>query len=358
MYKSAISNIYSKKLAKAAPIVYAVKKFATNFLPNYTLNAFYLAGTAKNYFAFWTGIDNSTGFGHTDTVTNFAAVNGLQLQTITDIDTDAVTLPTLFETSLVDVIGPSGNTEKILRFNNKIKSIAIGDPGPAQSWLMLTRYKNSSEPPDPLNEYYYSIYFTIDPIVQTSMKDLVTDPRGLHWLSLAEMKTGGYTGLTGAGDYRYKFMVVCPSPGVFIYQTVGDNVANGLGIVPGVDTYNTTSPYWKQESYPGLVRFGEWLRLEIYIRRPSINTDLATGITWVAVTPLSTGRREVMCNKIGGVQMGVADLPTTRMFLMGQYSAMPSPIVTDCAQLEIYDTCPFSPGVRSINNFMHDLTTR
>ncbi len=357
MYKSAVSNIYSKKLAKPVPIVYSTKKFATNFLPNFTLGAFFLAGSAKNYFAFWTGIDNSTGFGHTDTVSFLSATNGTQLQTITDILTDVDTLPTLFETSIVDAIGPSGSTEKILRFNNKVKSIALGDPAPAQSWLLFTRYGTVSTPPPPLNEYYYSIYIKIDPIVQTVMKDLVTDNRGLNWLSLAEMKTGGYSGNSSAGDYRHGLLITCPSPGVFTYKASGDNIANGLGIVPGVDEYNTLNPYWRQESYPGLVRFGEWLKLEIYIKRPTNHADRSTGITWMAITPISTGRREVVCNKIGGIQMGVADLPASRMFIAGQYSGLPSPIISDCAQLEMHDTFPFSAGVRSINNLFSDTTT-
>lgn len=61
--------------------------------------------------------------------------------------------------------------------------------------------------------------------------------------------------------------------------------------------------------------------------------------------------------KIGGIQMGVADLPASRMFIAGQYSGLPSPIISDCAQLEMHDTFPFSAGVRSINNLFSDTTT-
>ena len=357
MFKSAVSNVYAKKLSKATPIVYSIKKFATNFQASHVLGAFAEYGSPKNYYAFWSGIDNSTGYGDTDFETFLSASNGPQIQTITDTDTSVVGLPTLFETSIVDAIGPSGNTEKILRFHTKVKSIALGDPAPAQSWYMATRYGAPGNPAPALNEYYYSIHFKLDPILLTVMKDTVTDPRGLQYMAIAEMKTGGYLGDSSAGDYRYKILLVCISPNNFVFDAIGDNVANGLGIVPGVDAYATLNPYWRQDSYPGLVRFGEWLKLEVYLKRPTSFSDITTGITWIAITPVSTGRREVMCNKVGGIQMGVADLPISRLFISGQYSGMPAPIVSECARLEIHDALPFNQGVRSINNVMYDVIT-
>lgn len=355
MYKSAVSNVYSKKLAKPIPIVYAIKKFATNFQASHVLGAFAQAGSAKNYFAYWSGVDNSTGYSDVDAETFLSATNGPQLQTINDINTDAATLPTMQETSVVDALGPFGTTEKILRFNYKVKSIPLNGTAPTQAWYMFTRYNPiGGGAPAHLNEYYCSYYFKLDPILQTAMKDIGTDANNIAWYSMSEMKTGGYLDAAGAGDYRYLIMVKTIVAGKFRFVVTGDNGADNVGTVPGSGTYTA---FWQQSTEDDIPRFGVWCKMEIYLRRPSSYADLSTGITWMAVTPMDTGVRQVICNKIGGRQMGSSSLPATRMFLKGMYTQAPAPIVSDMARLEIHDHFPFSAGVRSINNIMYDVIT-
>ena len=351
MFKSKLSDIFSKKYSKQINVIYSNKKFSIYFNPTFQLGSFAAYGSARNYFAYWSGTDNVTGDGLT-AINNFLAAPAPYVQTITDVNTDVPGMLAQLETSVVNDVGPFGSIQKILRFNFKYKALPMGDAIVPQSWFNLVRQSGVSTPPAPLNEYFYEVYFKLDPNLADRLVYPTSGSGGTNWYNFAEMKTGGYNGNNDGGDYRYVVSIAKDENGIF-YRCSGDNVANGLGIVPGVDSY-VTSGYWRQRTLSGIPLLGVWHKLEVYVKRPVNKDDLTTGITWIAITPMTTGIRQVIGHKVGGIQMGVQNLPVCRILTFGHYSGGAAPIVTDYANLVFYDGFPHSSVVRSINNIMYD----
>lgn len=350
MFKSRLSNIYSKNYSKNSNVVYSNKKFALNWQPSYTLGSYAIAGTVINYFAYYSGKDASTGTGISDITTYLNCITPL-VQTIVYKATDVPSMLAVLETSVVDAVGPFGATEKVVRINFKDVTVPANEPVPPQSWNLFSRYGN---PIPSLNEYYYSYYAKFDTSLTTNL--LLT---GGAWFSFTEMKTGGYLNDLSAGDYRYVIQIFREAGGMY-FKCNGDNVADNSAdrkVVnsrsPGGDPM-VNSLYWKQRTDPGSVVLGAWVKVEVYIKRPVNNADTTTGITWVAITPVSTGIRQVICNKKGGVQKGIQNLEVGRIFSFGHYSGGVAPIVTDYTRLEWYDGFPYSPVVREVNNIMYD----
>ena len=345
MFKSKLSDIFSKKYSKQINVKYSNKKFSIYFNPNFNLGSFADVYGGKLFYAFWSGTDNVTGDGLT-AINNFLAVPAPYVQTITDVNTDVPGMLAQLETSVVNDVGPFGSIQKILRFNYKSQTQSVGGPSPAQSWFIIDRLAT------PLNEYFYEVYFKLDPNLADRLVYPIVGVGASHWYNFAEMKTGGYNGNNDGGDYRYIVGIAKDENGIF-YKCAGDNVANGLGIVPGVDSY-VTSGYWRQRTVSGSVVLGVWCKLEVYVKRPVDKDDLTTGITWIAITPMTTGIRQVIGHKVGGIQMGVQNLPVCRILTFGHYSGGAAPIVTDYANLVFYDGFPYSSVVRGINNIMYD----
>ena len=343
MFKSKLSDIFSKKYSKQINVIYSNKKFSIYFNPNFNLGSFADVSGGKLFYAYWSGTDNVTGDGLT-AINNFLNVPNLYVMTITDYVTDVPGMLAQLETSVVNDVGPFGSIQKILRFNFKSQTQSVGGPSPAQSWFIIDRLAT------PLNEYFYEVYFKLDPNLADRLVYPIVGVGASHWFSFAEMKTGGYNSNNSIGDYRYAIHVEKDADGLY-YRCSGDNVANGIGIIPGLDS---STNYWKQRTASGSVILGVWCKLEVYMKRPIDQYDTTTGITWMAITPLNTGIRQVVCNKIGGIQKGIAELNPTRIFTCGHYSGGAAPIVTDYANLVFYDGFPYSSVVRSINNIMYD----
>lgn len=354
MYKSRLSNIYSKRYSLNSSISYSNKKFALNYQPNYVLGSFAMAGLATNYFASFSGTDTTTGTSATDIKTYLNCTDPL-VQTIVYKATDVASMLAVLESSVVSDIGPSGSLQNIFRVNFKDVTVPAGESSPPQSWHLFSRI---GSPPPQLNEYYYSFYAKFDNSLATNLI-YPSINNGSAWFSFIEMKTGGYLNDLNAGDYRYAIQIFRDADGLY-FRCNGDNVADNSS---GQKVVNSISPggnpmvnslYWKQRTVSGTVVTGVWCKLEVYIKRPVDNTDTTTGITWVAVTPMNTGIRQVICHKVGGTQKGIQNLPVGRMLIFGHYSGGVAPIVTDYTQLEFYDGFPYSPAIRSINNIMYD----
>lgn len=330
----------------------ANKVFATKFGPNVVLSKPKQYGVAKNYLQFFSGIDTQTGFNMTD-VNKFFGSSVLEVQCITDKDVTEETVQDYLHSSIVQDVGPLGRLEHILRQNIKQR---ISPPGAATSpqiQFLICRNGSGGKPPSWMREYYYSIWFKLDPKLDEKLIIPAAGPGGSGWYSLAEIKTGGYGGDATLGDFRFILGVFKDNDGLY-YKIAGDNAANGLGKVPGVTAYNIANPYWKQRTKSGVVKLGVWQKLEVYIKKPMDVNDLSTGVVWYAITQARQQERLVIGHKIGGKQIGDASLPESRIFLGANYSGGKSPIVTDFTDLEIWDGLPFPQSVRFNNNSMKD----
>lgn len=338
-----------QKLANTSKLV-----FATKLGDGVVLSPPKMYGSPKNYYQFFSGKDVQTGFDMTDVNKFFGDNTSFQVQSISDIDTSADTIHNGLESRIVTDVGPTGKLIPILRNSLKKRIGKAGDNPAPQIQFMISRNSNGKKQPLPINEWYYSLYFKLEPSLLDSLVFPTVGPGSSSWSALAEFKTGGYGGNNGYGDYRLIINVKKGANGLY-FSMAGDNAANGLGFVPGVDVYNITKPFWMQTTKPGIVPTGQWCKLEIYVKRPANKDDLVTGISWAAITPMNTKKRMVIGHKVGGIQMGVADLPLGRLFLLANYSGGNPPVVHDMVDLEIHDSLPFDKAWLSINNVMTDV---
>lgn len=328
------------------------KVFGTKFGPNVLLSKPRKFGSDKNYFQFFTGIDPQTNFNMTD-VNKFFGSCDLKVQSITEKDVTEETVQEYLNSSIVQDMGPYGRLEHILRQNIKQRVATIGSPNPPQLQFMISRNCIDKKPPPPLKELYYSLWFKLDPKLDQKLVFPTTGTSGTNWYALAEIKTGGYNGIVSAGDFRHIMGVHKDADGLY-YKIAGDNAANGVGVIPGITEYNIANPYWRQRTKSGIVKLGVWNKLEVYIKRPVNKDDLRTGVSWYAITQAREQVRTVIGHKVGGCQLGIVNLPETRIFLGAVYSGGIAPIVTDFTDLEIYDGLPFPQSDRFNNNYMYD----
>lgn len=330
----------------------AKKVFATKFGPNVVLSKPKQYGVAKNYLQFFSGIDTQTGFNMTD-VNKFFGPSVLEVQCITDKDVTEETVQNYLYSSIVQDVGPLGRLEHILRQNIKQRATPAGSVISPQIQFLICRNGTRGLAPLPLREYYYSMWFKLDAKLDEKLIIPAAGPGGSGWYSLAEVKTGGWGGDATFGDFRHILGVFKDADGLY-YKIAGDNAANGLGKVPGITAYNIATPYWKQRTKSGSVKLGVWQKLEVYIKKPIDCNDLTSGVAWYAITQARQQERIVIGHKLGGKQMGDANLPDTRIFLGANYSGGNSPIVTDFTDLEIWDGLPFAQSARFNNNTMKD----
>lgn len=350
MFKSGLSNVYSKQYYKVPILNYSNLKYKLNFQPNIALNNYdNLFGSNTGGTAYWSGIDSSTGYGAANLSSFLGNTTNYQLTIVpyTNFSTDP---QAVIEHGIVDGIGPFGSVQKLLRYNFKDLTISGGTSAPPQSWFTFSRNTSGGVPPGPLQKFYYNFYFKLDPDLDERLIFPLVGTSGSHWFTFSDFKTGGYLTNTAVGDYRFTINVQRDADGLY-YRVAGDNNANGVGVIPGLSSFTT---YWRQRTASGVVRLGEWQKLEVFISRPVDKDDVTTGVMWVAITPVSTGIREVIGYKIGNTQMGIENLPFCRLFLMGHYSGGVAPIITDYTGLEWRDDFPYSPSVKSINNIMYD----
>lgn len=330
----------------------ANKVFATKFGPNIVLTKPKQYGSPKNYFQFFSGSDGQTKFNMLD-VNKFFGSSVLEVQCIADKDVNEETIQNYLNSSIVQDVGPIGRVEYILRQNVKQRTGPPGDSLSPQIQFLISRNCVGGKAPSMLKEYYYSIWFKLDPELDEKLVYPSIGPGSSAWYSLAEIKTGGYSGDATLGDFRFVLGVFKDADGLY-YKVAGDNVANGLNKIPGLTSYNISNPFWRQRTRSGSVKLGVWQKLEVYIKKPLDSTDTKSGVAWYAITQARQQEKIVIGHKLGGIQMGIANLPETRIFLGANYSGGKSPIVTDFTDLEIWDGLPFPQSVRFNNNTMYD----
>lgn len=330
----------------------ANKVFSTKFGPNVKLTLPKQHGTAKNYFQFFNGNDSQTKFDMLD-ITKFFGPSSLMIQSITDKDVTEETVQQFLHSSINQSMGPFGRVQYVLKNNIKQRISPPGNILSPQIQFLINRSSSSKNPLTAVNEWYYSIYIKLDPNLAEKLIWPTIGAGASHWFTLAEFKTGGYNGNSSAGDYRLSLSIHKDNDGLF-YRCSGDNVANGLGIVPGITEYNNSKPFWRQRTRSGSVKLGVWQKLEVYVKRPVGKDDTATGISWMAITPVNQQQRTVVGHKVGGVQMGIAELPLSRLFIISNYFGGNSPIAIECTDLDIWDTLPFRQSDRYNNNIILD----
>lgn len=338
-----MEDITNQQLKKAQ------KVFATKFGPNVLLTKPKRYGTDKNYFQFFTGVDGQTKFNLGD-ISNFFGSSSLMVQSITDKNVTEETVQDYLHSSLVEDVGPKGRLEHILRNNIKLRVSPAGNIVSPQIQFLINRNPIKSKPPSPIDTYYYSTWIKLDPKLDEKLLYPIVGSGGSHWQVICEMKTGGYEGNASAGDYRYSVSVNKDENGLY-YRVAGDNNANGVGVIPGLSSFTT---YWRQRTRSGVVKLGVWLKLEVFIKRPANKDDQTTGVIWVALTPANQQQRVVIGHKVGGVQMGIQNLPVGRLFLVSNYIGGNSPVSIDVTDLEIWNGLPFPQSQRFNNNIMYD----
>ncbi len=343
----------SNNQVKSEPLNTSKLVFATKLSSGVVLSKPKISGVAKNYLQFFTGVDSQTKFSMDD-INNFFGPNTyLQVQSIAETDSTEALIQSRLESKIITAVGPFGKSVPILRNTIKTRIGKAGDSPAPQIQFMVSRNSNGKKAPLPINEWYYSLYIKLDAKLLDRLVFPTVGPGSSSWAAIAEFKTGGYNGVNGHGDYRL-IVNAKKGPDGLYFTMGGDNAANGLGAVPGVDAYNISKPFWMQTTKPGIVPTGKWLKLEVYVKRPVDKNDLVTGISWAAITPLDTKQRTVIGHKVGGIQMGVADLPLGRLFLYPNYSGGNPVITHEATDLEIWDGLPFDKSILSLNNVMSD----
>lgn len=244
------------------------------------------------------------------------------------------------------------NTKIINR--NVYPSVIGGTP---QCNLQINRSRTYFQPIDDVPEFYAVSYIKLD----ENLNDLLhtTWPGGYpsqNWINPTwEIKTGMYNNFYGLGDFRTGFVIVKKSTGLFYVSYADINAGATKAQIPclpsGSEFGTPNNPYWVLDSSvasPGVLapgyqaEAGKWVKWEWYCRRAKNFNDLTTGRTWLALTPMDTMIRTVVFDKVGGVHMGCANLPITRMFLSDAYSGAPDgPYENNIAGIRIWNKCPF-----------------
>lgn len=270
---------------------------------------------------------------------------------ITGVSADTVNLLSEFNTLK---IAPYYLENKIINRGVPVGSNPAGTP---QLNIQLNRSRTYTGTLREINSIYMVSYVKWDANLGTNLLYPPGSP-AQNWISPGiEYKTGQYNGSYDAGDFRLLLQIVKLNTGLS-YCLQAD--ANAGGSVPCVASIPTcvggdTTPcltgglYWQYYNwiagsgvsalnYP--VELDKWLKIEFFTSRPSSYTDLTSGRTWVAITPMDTMVRTKVFDVIGGVHIGCATLPITRIFFNNAYSGGVAPYYNRVAGVRIWDNVP------------------
>lgn len=254
----------------------------------------------------------------------------LRLQNI--IDRDAVgadnaarvaDFTSVLENSIISVPGPFGGNVSVLYQNLKNRSqppntVSIIN----QTWLNILRNAPGSSPASNINTIYVS-YWRKSQVAGALPLDQFLDythpsTQGF-WRSEFEIKSGGYGGAEGGGDYKIALRTDEDASGLFWLMRGDTRAANDP--VPGVPS--TPATLWNAVSVTPSVESNAWYKVEIFIQRHN-----AINRTYAAITMASTGVCTVICDVsvsgdlfgVGDAQEGLYRLPWSQMFLAGLYA--------------------------------------
>lgn len=282
------------------------------------------------------------------------------------LDADAGTpkLSSYISNTIAPISGADASTVNLLaelsRLNiapyyieNKVIARTTSSPpqGTPQSNLTIIRSRTIPQVVSEIPSFYHVYYAYLDPNIATNLHyPPAATPD--NWKVIGtEYKTGGYQNNYGAGDLRLFFMVnkvlVGGTP-TLVYVFGTDNKANNSGLtIPGL--LPIVPYYWQLSTnvanagtvlnYP--VELGKWLKFEVFHQRSASFSDLTSGRSWVAITPMDTLIRTKVFDQIGGVHMGVAGLPINRFFPQNEYSGGDAPLYARSAGHRIWNKAPF-----------------
>ena len=260
-------------------------------------------------------------------------------------------LTTLIENSIVTVPGPYGTNVQALYQNTKTRTTAIGTANSQpQNWFRVLRDAlgagGSGVPGSAMKKFYCSYWVKMqvdgaDPLA-TNL-DFSHVSGNAFWRVFFDVKSGGYLGYEGGGDLRITVRIHEDATGLYWRTQMDNSAANAPISIPGV----TGSPatFWQVDSRESIPSDGEWFKFEVEMTvpdpvtrsYPSDHPDLTTGRTKVSITRASTMQSVVICDKRGGVHMGVHDLPWSQMFFAGVYSLAGGQINQYIYDLQIWD---------------------
>lgn len=263
-----------------------------------------------------TGTDKDTG--HSWPIKALGAnFSGLQLITVDPIEPS--TIGYYITNTIKTVAGPFGTINELFQ-NVKIKG-GVGEGG-SQSPFVITRPSTIGD----LKELYTSYWFKYPADLASKLNSTVSSG---NWRTQFEFKTGGYGGDMGSGDYRIITNILKDTDGSLYWLTKGDNQANNSA--PRVT-------YWLEENRVVPVPVGTWFKFEVYWYRSSGGD----GRFWAAVNG-----QEIVDYR--GPNMGVNNLPITRIMPHNVYSGGSGPVESHITGFEIWDGFPCGIGISCYN---------
>lgn len=311
------------------------------------------AGTSRNFIKDLTGTDGNGNVWPTGLASVFGANVLTRIQSIpseaisgaNDAE-KAVTLNQLFKHEIRETVIPTKGLTKYLHNEITQRTIAIGGSPAPQTDPVIIRHGSMTTD---LKRMCVRKVFRLP----ADLRDKLAYPTGnANWVIDSDFKSGNYLGQNGKGDYRFKKAIFEDANGLY-WRCSGDNGANGFADIPSSDPDTTT--YWSVEDHTTPVFLDEWLESYIYIKRPETywtretpgdtNTpyvrDYVSGRTTVILHRLATDEWFLLCDQIGGEQMGVENCIWTRLFFL-TYCNANAPIYIDTAEIEFFDNLPFT----------------
>ena len=303
-----------------APSVHAASLlFRSNFGSGVSLESptnFYPNGSGTGAWQYITGTDKETGYNWPITAIG-ADFSGVQLITVDPVTPS--TIGNYITNEIRSVAGPHGKPINELSQNVKIKG-AVGQGG-SQAPLLIQRPWTIGD----VNDLYITYWFKYPVDLAEKLDSMVSSG---NWRTQFEFKTGGYNN-TVSGDYRIVTNVLKGTDGELYWMTKADNQANGPW---------SKADYWREENHVVPVPVGKWFKFEVYWHRSS-GSD---GRFWVAVNG-----NEIVDNH--GPNMGVYNLPITRIMVNNAYSGGYAAVESHSTGLEIWTSYPCGWGMSCYN---------
>ena len=353
---------YSKRLFRDSlipkPITRANSLLHVNFEGTVAIGAAYTepaagATDSRNFIYDLTGVDSNGNTWPTSFEPLFGSgvktrIQALPSEVIAGADdaAKAITLATLFNQEIRTLSAPVNGLTKYLHNEISARTTGIGTSPAPQTDPYIVRHGSVT------NDLKRLCVRQVLRLPADLASKLAYPTANTNWLIVNDFKTGNYGGANGVGDYRHKLSVLEDANGLY-WKVNGDNSANGFSTIPSSDP--DTTIYWSVEDHTTPVFLDEWLEFYTFIKRPETywtretpgdtNTpyvrDYVSGRTVVVMHRLSTGKWYLLCDQVGGEQMGVENCIWTRLFFI-TYCNANMPVYVDTLELEFFDNLPFT----------------
>ena len=276
------------------------------------------------------GTDKATGYSFpvAGFQSNSTALQLIGPYSITGTKLTADNLSYYFDNKIVtNVVGPKGNYVNELFLNLKHKDEPVGKAN-SQVPLLIQRPWTI---PD-VGDVYISYWFQLPADLASKLDPTVSSG---NWRVMFEWKSGGWNN-TYKGDYRMKTTVLKGIDGNLYWDSGWDNNAN-------MSTTDISSwvytPYWSSTSDPAASNYlvpvpvGKWFKFEVFWHRSTTN-----GYYWAAVNGKTIASHT-------GNNIGVFNLPVTRIMVTNSYSGGYGPVIGHMTDLQIWNGFPCGYGI-------------